>query len=149
MTLVKVQRPRRNRALSTFSRDFDDMFRGFFDESMFQNQRSLWRPAMNAQDLEKEFVLSYSLPGFEKEDIHVSMQDRTLTVKAAREEKKEEEASKYLYREIGRGSFERSIELPENVKSDKIAAEYKSGILTLTIPKTEVALPKEIEVKVK
>ena len=55
----------------------------------------------------------------------------------------------YLYREIGSGSFERTVELPENVKTDKIAAEYKSGILTLSIPKTEAALPREIEVKIK
>ena len=149
MTLVKVHRPRRSRALMNFNSDIDNWFRGFFDDSFFQPPSSLWRPAMNAQDLEKEYVLSYSLPGFEKEDIHVSLQDHTLTVKAERGEQKEDENENYLYREIGRGSFERSIRLPESLKSDKIAAEYKSGILILTIPKTEAALPKEIEVKIK
>ena len=148
MTLVKVQRPRYSRALTSFN-NFDELFRGFFDDSMISSRPSVWRPAMNAQDLEKELILSYSLPGFEKDEIQVSTKDRTLTVKAEHKNEKEEKTETYLYREIGSGSFERSIELPENVKADKIAAEYKSGILTLNIPKAEAALPREIEIKVK
>lgn len=148
MTLVKVHRPRRN-SLMNFDRDIDNWFKGFFDDSFFSGQNTLWRPAMNAQDTDKEYILSYSLPGFEKDQINVSLQDNVLTVKAERGDEQKDENENYLYREIGRGSFERSVRLPEGAKSDKISAEYKSGILTLSIPKTEKALPKEIEVKIK
>lgn len=143
MTLVKVARPRINRS-------FDGMLNSFFEDMNFDSQPSnLWRPAMDAQETEKNFELSFSLPGFEKEDITVSVKNNTLNLKAKKAEIKEEEGSKFLAREIARGSYERDIELPENVNTDKIAAEYKSGILTLSIPKTKEALPKEIAVTVK
>ncbi|MCF7826637.1 MAG: Hsp20/alpha crystallin family protein [Candidatus Marinimicrobia bacterium] len=143
MTLVKVARPRINRS-------FDSLLNSFFEDMNVDSQRSnLWRPAMDAVETEKNFELSFSLPGFEKEDITVSVKKNTLNLKATKAEIKEDEGSKYLAREIARGSYERDIELPENVNSDKIAAEYKSGILTLSIPKTKEALPKEIAVIVK
>ncbi len=143
MTLVKVARPRINRS-------FDSMLNSFFEDMNFDSNRAnLWRPAMDAQDLEKHFELSFSLPGFEKDDITVSVKNNTLNLKATKAEVKEDEGTKYLAREIARGSYERNIELPENVNTDKIAAEYKSGILTLSIPKTKEALPKEIAVTIK
>ena len=116
----------------------------------FDTQRSnLWRPAMDALELEKNFELSFSLPGFEKDEFTISVKNNTLNLKANKAEVKEDEGSKYLAREIARGSYERNIELPENVNTEKIAAEYKNGILTLSIPKTKEALPKEIAVTIK
>ena len=143
MTLVKVARPR-------ISRSFDTMFDSFFDDFNHRsNNSNVWRPAMNAQELDKSFELSFSLPGFEKEDMTISVKNNTLTLKAEKAEVKEDETVKYLAREIARGTYERNIDLPENVNSDKISAEYKSGILSLSIPKTKEALPKEIAVTVK
>ncbi|MCF7809300.1 MAG: Hsp20/alpha crystallin family protein [Candidatus Marinimicrobia bacterium] len=144
MTLVKYTRPR-------ISRSFDSMLDNFFEDFNRggSNYSDVWRPAMNVSELEKQFDLSFSMPGFEKEDITVSVKDHTLTVKAEKENKVENEGTKYWTREIARGSYERHIDLPENVNTDKIAAEYKSGILTLSLPKTKEALPKEIAVTVK
>lgn len=143
MTLVKYRRPRINRS-------FDSMLDSFFEDFNRANTYSnVWRPAMDVQEHEKSFDLSFSLPGFEKDDITVSVKNNTLTLKAKRSEDKNEEGAQYLTREIARGSYERHIDLPENVNSDKIAAEYKSGILLLSIPKTKEALPKEIAVTVK
>ena len=143
MTLVKVARPRINRS-------FDNMLNSFFEEMNFDARPdNVWRPAMDAQELDKNFELSFSLPGFEKDNITVSVKNNTLTLKAQKAEVKVDENAKYLTREIARGNYERNIELPENVNTDKISAEYKSGILTLSIPKTKEALPKEIAVTVK
>ena len=143
MTLVKVAHPRINRS-------FDSMLNSFFEEMSTPSQPSnVWRPAMDVQDLEKSFELSFSLPGFEKDNITISVKNNTLTLNAAKAEVKEDEGMKYLAREIARGSYERNIELPENVNTDKIAAEYKSGILSLSIPKTKEALPKEIPITIK
>lgn len=143
MTLVKVARPRMNR---TFESMLDSFFEDFNVGSRLPN---VWRPAMNVQDLEKSYELSFSMPGFEKNDITLSVKNGTLHLKAERAEVKDEQEAKYLAREIARGSYERSIELPENVNTDKIAAEYKSGILMLSIPKTKEAMPKEIPVTIK
>jgi len=143
MTLVKVARPSINRSL-------DSMFKSFFDDmEMDLHRNNLWRPSMDAVETEKSFDLSFSLPGFEKDDITVSVSKNTLTLKASKSEVKEDENVTYLAREIAQGSYERSIMLPDNVNADKISAEYKSGILTLSIPKTKEALPREIAVTVK
>ena len=143
MTLVKVNRPRINRS-------FDHLLNSFFEDVSNAPARSnVWRPAMDALELEKRFELSFSVPGFEKEDITVSVKNNTLNLKVAKSEVKEIEGATYLAREMARGSYERNIELPENVDTEKITAEYKSGILTLSIPKTKEALPKEIAVTIK
>ena len=143
MTLVKVARPRINRT-------FDHMLNSFFEDMNFSTQASnVWRPAMNAHELDKSYELSFTLPGFDKENIGVSVKNNTLKLKAEKTESKEEEDLKYLTREMAQGSYERNIDLPENVNTDKISAEYKSGILSLSIPKTKEALPKEIAVSVK
>ena len=143
MTLVKYARPR-------ISRSFDSMFDNLFEDFNRSNVYSnVWRPAMDVQEHEKSYDLSFSLPGFDREEITVSVKNNTLTLKAARSDEKKKEDSQYLTREIARGSYERNIDLPENVNSDKIAAEYKNGILLLSIPKTKEALPKEIAVTVK
>ena len=143
MTLVKIARPGINRT-------FDSMLNNFFEEMNTPKQRSnVWRPAMDVQDLEKSYELAFSLPGFEKENITISVKNNTLTLKATKAEVKEDEGVKYLAREIARGSYERDIELPENVNTDKISAEYKSVILTLSIPKTKEALPKVIPITLK
>ena len=126
------------------------MLDSFFDDFNYRsNNNNVWRPAMNAQELDKSLELSFSLPGFEKDDMTISVKNNTLTLKAEKAEVKEDEGVKYLAREIARGTYERNIDLPENVNSDKISAEYKNGILSLSIPKTKEALPKEIAVSVK
>ena len=143
MTLVKYRRPHISRSFDSM---LDSIFEDFNRPSAYSN---VWRPAMDVQEMEKSYDLSFSLPGFEKDEFTVSVKNNTLSLKAKKEEKSESEGSKYLTREMARGSFERHIDLPENVNTDKIAAEYKSGILTLSIPKTKEALPKEIAVTVK
>ena len=143
MTLVKFARP-------TINRPWEHMLSNIFEDMSYSTPRSnVWRPSMDARENEKNFELSFSLPGFDKADITVSMKNNSLNLKAEKAEVKEDEGVKHLTREIARGSYERNIELPENVNADKISAEYKSGILTLSIPKTKEALPKEIPVIVK
>ncbi len=143
MTLVKVARPRINPT-------FDSLLNSFFEDmNVSSEQSNVWRPAMDVQELDKTFELSFSLPGFEKEQITISVKNNTLTLSTTKAEIKEDEGVKYLAREIARGSYKRDIELPENVNTEKIAAEYKSGILTLSIPKTKEALPKEIPITIK
>ncbi len=142
MTLVKLARP-------AISQTFDSMLNSFFEDMVTTQRSNVWRPAMDVQDLEKSYELSFSLPGFEKDDITISVKNNTLTLNATKEEVKEDEGVKYLAREIALGSYERNIDLPENVNTDKIAAEYKSGILALSIPKTKEVLPKEIPIKIK
>ncbi len=143
MTLVKLARP-------GISRTFDSMLNSFFEEMNTQTQQgNVWRPAMDVRDMEKSYELAFSLPGFDKKDITISVKNNALTLTASKEEVKEEQGEKYLAREIASGSYERIIELPENANTEKIVAKYKSGILSLSVPKVKEGLAKEIPITVK
>jgi HSP20 family protein len=127
----------------------DDMFRSFFDEPAHSTSDT-WRPAMDAKELDHGYEITFSMPGFKKDEIHVSLNQNTLTVKGVHSEKTEEtKADNYLYREIAYGTFERSLYLPDNVDPEKVDANYKDGILSISVAKKEEALPKEIAVKIK
>jgi HSP20 family protein len=124
---------------------FEDFFRfpSFFEES---NQD--FTPRVNINETEKNVSLTFELPGMEKDDIKVMVQDNVLTVSGQREVKHEEKKDNYLRSEISSGSFSRSFTLPDTVDAGKINAEYKNGLLEVTLEKHEKALPKEIKVKV-
>ena len=89
-----------------------------------------------------------ALPGVKKEDLDVTINNQTITIRTStREEKKEEEQGKYFRREITRGEFQRTLSLPDNVDDANAKASFKDGILTVNIPKTEKSKRKTIEIK--
>ena len=85
----------------------------------------------------------------DKKDIKVEVKNDVLAIFGERKDEKKENGKQYSKIERHWGKFERSFMLPETVASDKIAAEFKNGLLTLKLPKTEKALPKEIMVDIK
>ena len=107
----------------------------------------VWKPRMDVKETKDAYELMADLPGLSKKDINISLNDDVLTVKGERksEEKKEEEGRYYAERNFG--SFSRSFKLPNKVDSEKIKAEYKNGVLRLTLPKAEEAKPHEIAVQ--
>ncbi|MDH5717920.1 MAG: Hsp20/alpha crystallin family protein [Spirochaetia bacterium] len=107
-----------------------------------------WIPAVDIEETKDEFIIKAELPGVKKEDVNVSIENRVLTIKGEKKFEKEEKSNKHHLIEASYGSFVRSFTLPSNIKSDKIDAGYKDGILTLSVPKAEEAKPKQIEVKI-
>ncbi len=106
-----------------------------------------WMPVVDIEETENAFAIKAELPGVEKDDVSISIDKGVLTIKG---EKKEETEDKKRHRvECSYGSFVRSFTLPQSVNINEVAAEYNNGILNLTIPKSEEAKPKEIEVKIK
>ncbi len=107
-----------------------------------------WTPAIDLVENKENVVVRAELPGMKKEDIEVTLHEGTLNIAGERKsEKKVEEAG--LYRsERFFGRFQRAITLPSAVAGDKVKADYKDGILTVTLPKTEEAKPKQIDVSV-
>jgi len=109
---------------------------GFGD--MIQFERTLNIPAVNVSETEKEFKLSFAVPGMDKKDFKVEADDAMLTISAEREkEVKEEKEGKFNRREYNYSSWSRSFNLPENCDASKIDAEYKNGELFIMIPKTK------------
>jgi len=129
------------------NRLFDNFFRGGAqgDETF----SSYWTPAVDISEQENEYIVKMELPGVAKEDVKISLESNILTIKGEKKQEKEEK-NKNLHRiERSYGSFQRSFTLPTTVKSDKIDAFFKDGVLTVSLPKMEEAKPKQIEVKVK
>jgi len=127
----------------------------FFDEPFFNidwngNKSGMLEvPPVNIVDKDGEFDVELAVPGMKKEDFHVTCENGYLTIKAEREEKKEEKDKNYLRREYNYNSFERSFSLPESVKADQVKAKYENGVLKLTLPKKEEARAKpKVEVKI-
>ncbi|HXG42796.1 MAG TPA: Hsp20/alpha crystallin family protein [Dehalococcoidia bacterium] len=102
---------------------------------------------LNVYETKEAVVVEAALPGFRPEDIEISVQDGLLTVHAQRRMEAEEEHRTYHWRELGYGSFRRSISLPAPVEADQAEAVYERGLLTITLPKAAEARPKTIQVR--
>jgi len=95
----------------------------------------------------KNFHVQVALPGVDPKDVEINVQGNVLSIRAQQESKQENRESNYIYRELSYDSFERDISLPEGVDRDKIAADYRNGVLEITVPISAAAQPRRIEVK--
>jgi len=108
-----------------------------------------WIPRVDVNETDKEINIDVELPGIDKEDVKVEVRDNTLTISGERKSEKKTEDENCSVAERHYGKFERSFTLTDGVDANRITAEYKNGVLTLGVPKTEKAIPKEIAVAVK
>jgi HSP20 family protein len=130
------------------NRLFDNFFRGGMqDDGSFG--LSSWTPAVDIAEHDNEFVVKVELPGVSKDDVKITLESNILTIRGEKKQDRETKEENYHRLERMYGSFQRSFTLPSTVRSDKIDATFKDGILTITLPKAEEARPKQIEVKVK
>ena len=117
--------------------------------SRFLNEPSLrpWTPAVDILETENELMLRMDAPGIELKDVDIRLENDTLTVKGER--KFEQQSGKGYHRiERSYGVFARSFTLPNTVDVEKVRADYKNGVLTITLPKKDVAKPRSIKVEV-
>lgn len=108
-----------------------------------------WNPVVDISENKDEFLVKAEIPGVSKENVSIQVDDRVLTVKGEKKLEYETDNDKTHRSECLYGSFIRSFTLPKDVEEENIRADYKNGVLTLTIPKSEKAKPKQIEVKIK
>jgi HSP20 family protein len=106
-------------------------------------------PAVNITEAPDAFNLKLAAPGYRKEDFKLAIENGSLFISAETKEEKEEKTEKFTRREYSFGSFSRSFTLPENVKRDQIAAEYKNGVLNVKLPKVETQEKPKLEIAVK
>jgi len=107
-----------------------------------------WAPAVDILENENELVLKADVPGLEFKDIDIQIENGTLTLKGERKFEKDENSKGYHRLERSYGSFVRYFTLPDTVASDQVHADYKNGVLTVTLPKKEIAKPRSIKVQV-
>ena len=106
-----------------------------------------WAPSVDITEDEKAFTLLADIPGVDPENIDISMENGVLTIKGERQTENVEENENYRRVERQSGQFYRRFTLPDSADADKIEAKSAHGVITITIPKKEVALSRRIEVK--
>jgi len=131
-----------NRLTSYFGRT---PLRGVGRENMTVGE---WTPLVDIAEDDKEYLIKAELPEVKKEDVKVTVEDSTLTISGERKFEKEEKGRKYHRLERAYGAFVRTFTLPEGTAADKVAAEFKDGLLKVRLPKGESAKPKSIDIKV-
>jgi len=118
-----------------------------FFHTDFPVHSSGFDPVIDVKENEKDFVINAELPGLSKDDFKLTIEDNSLTLEGEKKVAKEENDNAYRS-ERRYGAFKRVFRLTDSVDSKKIAADYTDGILSITVPKSEKAKPKQIEVKV-
>jgi len=108
----------------------------------------VWNPAVDLYDNKDNIVVRAELPGMKKEEIEISLHDGTLSISGERKVEKEYEKAETYRSERFVGRFQRAITLPSPVNGAAVTAQYKEGVLTVTLPKTEDSKPKQIHVNV-
>ncbi|MGQ0810897.1 MAG: Hsp20/alpha crystallin family protein, partial [Nitrospiraceae bacterium] len=109
--------------------------------------KPLWEPAYDAYEDEQGFSIQAALPGMDRKNLAITIEDGVLTVKGQRAAEEASSKRKYLVQEIHGGPFSRSFRVPTNVDTAKVAAVYKEGMLTVTLPKREETKPRTIAIE--
>jgi HSP20 family protein len=125
---------------------FEDAFSRMLTEP--QTNRP-WAPAVDIYETENELVLKADLPDVELKDIDVRVENQTLTISGERTFEKNDTTKGYHRIERNYGSFVRSFSVPNSFDTENIAAEFKNGVLSVTLPKKEAAKPRQVKVEVK
>ena len=136
--------------LTTIRREMDSIWDRFFPEPPFHERYVAheWLPTIDLKETKDKLILKAELPGLDVKDVELTLTDDILTIRGEKKEEKETKDEHLFFVESYIGAFERKIKLPTLVKTDKIDATFKKGVLTINLPKSEEAKKKEIKIKV-
>jgi HSP20 family protein len=124
------------------------LFGDFFARAFQEQNLTTWAPAVDIYEGEHELVVKADLPDVKPEELDIRVENNILTIRGERKFEKKADEKNYLRVERAYGSFARSFSLASTVNTEAIKADYKDGVLTLSIPKREEAKPKQIRVNV-
>ena len=124
---------------------FEDAFTRMVNEPRANRP---WSPAVDIYETENELVLKADLPDVDLKDIDVRVENQTLTISGERKFDQEHTGQGYHRIERSYGSFVRSFSVPSSFDTDHIAAGFKNGVLSVTLPKKEAAKPRQVKVEV-
>jgi HSP20 family protein len=147
---MAITRWRPFRDLVSIQDEMNRLFEDFFGHTPVRAgwTEGVWNPSVDVSEDKDNVVIKAEMPGMTKDDVKISVQDNVLTLKGEKKQEKEEKEKNYHRIERSYGSFCRSFQLPTTVKTDKIKANYKDGVLSVTLPKTEEVKPKEIPISI-
>ncbi|MBU1044029.1 MAG: Hsp20/alpha crystallin family protein [Candidatus Omnitrophica bacterium] len=140
------------RELENLQREMNRLFDFSFANNPFGETTLLgsqWSPSIDIHESKDNLLVKADLPGLTKDEIEISVQDNNLIIKGEKKKENEVQEENYYKTERFYGSFYRTIQLPSEVDENKVNAQYKDGVLSLTLPKKENAKPKQIRVNIK
>ncbi len=111
-----------------------------------ESKGNLWNPIVDVYENDESIVVKAEVPGVDKKDISVDIDNGVLTVKGERKHEEEVKEDRFYRKERVYGKFQRAFRLPEGTDYEKINADFKDGILTVTVPKVEEKKPKQISI---
>ena len=136
------------RGLSTLQEQFNRLFNESFRNQPEESALTTWAPAVDIYETPNELVVKADLPDVNDKDIDVRVESNLLTIRGERKFEKSVSEENYLRVERTYGAFSRSFSLPNTVNAESIGAEYKNGVLTVTLPKREESKPRQVKVTV-
>ena len=143
---------KKNRAPETeidiFRKNISTLFDDFFDPVPTGFFDSDWIPAVDIEENDNGISVKAEIPGMNEKDIRVTIEKNMLTISGEKKEEREEKKNRRVVSERRYGTFSRSFQLPAGIKRDEIKADFKNGILTISMPKAESEKNKKIEISV-
>ncbi|HXP81866.1 MAG TPA: Hsp20/alpha crystallin family protein [Verrucomicrobiae bacterium] len=136
------------RGLSTLQDQFNRLFNESFRNHPEESALTTWAPAVDIYETPNELVVKADLPDVNEKDIDVRVENNLLTIRGERKFEKSVSEENFLRVERTYGAFSRSFSLPNTVNAETIGAEYKNGVLTVTLPKREESKPRQVKVTV-
>ena len=136
------------RGLSTLQNQFNRLLDESFGPSAEESALTPWAPAVDIYETPNELVVKADLPDVNEKEIDVRVENNLLTIRGERKFEKSVSEENFLRVERTYGAFSRSFSLPNTVNAEKIGAEYKNGVLTVTLPKREESKPRQVKVTV-
>jgi HSP20 family protein len=130
---------RRSDPFMSLQKEMNNLFENFFTREEPMWPKGGFLPDVDLTETDKEVRISADVPGVEEKDLDVSLRDDTLIIKGEKKEEKEEKSGGRYYAERSYGAFERRIALPCEVEPDKVKADYKKGVLSITLQKSAKA----------
>jgi HSP20 family protein len=135
-----------------FRGEMDRLFDSFFGDFWPETRPwgvTAWGPPLDVEETDKDVIVHAEIPGMKSEELELSIRDGALVISGEKKESSEKKEKGYFYQERRFGSFRREVPLPSAVDADNVEAEYKDGVLHVTLHKSQEALPRRIEVKTK
>jgi len=122
-------------------------FRPLANSDTSNIETSQWIPAVDIREEKNQFIILADLPGVDKNDVNISMENNILTIKGHRFDENKDEKNNYFRAERVKGNFYRRFTLPDTVDGSKIEAKIQKGVLEIAIPKKEAAQPRLIKIQ--
>lgn len=136
------------RGISSLQEQFNRLFENRFSTGAEEQTLTAWTPAVDVYETENELVIKADLPQVSEKELDVRVENNMLTIRGERKFEQKVKEENYLRMERAYGSFSRSFSLPNTVNTEAVQAEYKEGVLTVTLPKRAESKPKQVKINV-